>query len=402
MPAAFNYPVTEPNSILTFQDLLIRVAEKLGVAYYGASGTSAAQVPIDPGDLDICSRIVNDGIRMFIADGPKPDGWTWQKPIAQVDVWPLIVADASSASLVQVLGFDGTGTTLTAVNTTGSYVTVSGSMTGPFYPSMEMRNIYYGGNPPAGTPGYNPPLTGTLATTTGTAYAILAFLSPTTIYVQGNVLATTNQTSATWSIVSTGDFTLPLNFGGQYAGDITYVANTNRGVSLHWTSDSLIRARRSNYNLESGTPFECAVRLIPPLQYNILQYNPPRPRWEMMTWRIPNEVLHMIFPYHLMFTKLVNMTDTPPSPFSFDDCLSDACLAKAEYYRDDTIQGPAWMNYKQGSLPTAIQIDGRAKPRNLGYNGNPSSDSLTMGEAIDRFRNLTYQRPAVGYNPAVT
>ena len=128
-----------------------------------------------------------------------------------------------------------------------------------------------------------------------------------------------------------------------------------------------------------------------------------------MTWRIPNKVLHMYFGYELMFQalSLANQTnglysDQPPSPFSYDNVLMDACMAQAEYQRDDSIGGPAWMVYKNGSLPTAWSIDGRAKPRNLGYNGDPSSDSLTMGEAIDRFRALTYQRPAVGFNPAVT
>ena len=406
----FGFPVIPPNSALSFNDLLVRVSEKLGLAYYGTTGNSTASPPTNAHDLQICSNVVNDAIRMFIQDGPPPDGWTWQRPICMLDVWPTLLADSSSVSLLQVLGYDGTGTTMTAVTTTGALVTTGYSqLSGPFYPSMELRQLFYGGNPPAGTLGYSPPTTGTLATTTGTGYAILSYLSPTAIYVQGNVTATTSQTSATYSVVSTGDFTLPADFGGQYSGTISYIQNTNRGVSLHWTAESLIRARRSNYNLESGTPFECAVRLIPTIQYNILGYMPPRRRWELMTWRIPNEVLHMYFGYELMFTMLSTAntiggvySDQPPSPFSFDNALMDACMAQAEYQRDDSIQGPCWMNYKSSSLPAARQIDGRAKPRNLGYNGDPSSDSLTMGEAIDRFRNLTYQRPAVGYNPAVT
>jgi hypothetical protein len=37
--------MSEPTSVLTFSDLILEVAYKLGIAYYGAAGDGAAQVP---------------------------------------------------------------------------------------------------------------------------------------------------------------------------------------------------------------------------------------------------------------------------------------------------------------------------------------------------------------------
>ncbi len=63
--------MAEPTLALTFQDLIIRVAECLGVASY-ADGT--AGVPTDAHDLEVCKRIVNDGWRRFYNSNPQ---WNW-------------------------------------------------------------------------------------------------------------------------------------------------------------------------------------------------------------------------------------------------------------------------------------------------------------------------------------
>jgi hypothetical protein len=55
----------DPTLALTFDDFRIRVAEYLGVA--DTSGGAAA-LPVDAGDLDLVSRLVNDGYRRFLRD----------------------------------------------------------------------------------------------------------------------------------------------------------------------------------------------------------------------------------------------------------------------------------------------------------------------------------------------
>lgn len=46
---------------LTYDKIRIRIAEYLGVAYYGAAGDQAAQLPIDVHDLDRVTRLADDG-----------------------------------------------------------------------------------------------------------------------------------------------------------------------------------------------------------------------------------------------------------------------------------------------------------------------------------------------------
>lgn len=208
---------------------------------------------------------------------------------------------------------------------------------------------------------------------------------------------TGSQTTAPFSFACSGDYTLPANFGGQYTGAISYVANTNRGMVLQWISEFAIRSRRQNYNIESGTPYECAVRLIPTPSYAPLTNSAgimlPRHRWELMTWRISSEFLSVIFPYTLSFNDLVNTTDVPPSPLGFDEALKACCLAVAEKEVDDTMGGPDWEYYHSIALVQAHQLDARSAPRKLGYFSNPTSEGTA--NPIEAFRDYWYQRPVV-------
>ena len=74
-----------PSLSLTFQDLIIRVAEYLGIAYYGPDGTEAAQLPVDPHDLELCKRLVNDGYRRFLTGNPR---WQFLTPTIQITFVP--------------------------------------------------------------------------------------------------------------------------------------------------------------------------------------------------------------------------------------------------------------------------------------------------------------------------
>lgn len=415
------FPVTEPSSILTFSDLLIEVAYKIGVAYYGSDGTQAAQVPIDNHDLDLCQKIVNKGIRMFLADGPGPNGWKFLNPVAQVDIWPIISATSTGVpSFISSTSFNSTTSlttlTLNISSTVGQQGSTNSNSTAVFYPSMELRNIWLGGNPPPGTPGWqlpvnNPNLSST--STIGTPFTIVNYLSPTQVQIFGQPASSTftstfsgNSTlpGCSWAMIAVGDYTLPADFAGQYTGAITYVQNTNRGMILTWTDEVAIRSRRQNFNFESGTPYECAVRMMPTSSLNSstpgadnLNFAPPRRRWELMTWRISSEFLHVLFPYRLGFQKLVNLTDVPPSPFAFDECVKAACLAQAEFDVEN-IKGVAWDYYKTDALRHAYQLDAMAAPKRLGYFGNTTA-AVKAGTAIRDFRDNWYQRPTVGVNP---
>lgn len=73
--------------MLTFSELVKRVAELSGSAYYTDNGQGRAEVPIDQHDLDKCKRVVNDAMRTFIADAPIK-GWRWMRRLAAVTFAP--------------------------------------------------------------------------------------------------------------------------------------------------------------------------------------------------------------------------------------------------------------------------------------------------------------------------
>jgi hypothetical protein len=79
--------MAEPTSALKFYDLLLRVAIKAGVAYYSITGQGKPTVPVDAHNLDMCRRIINDGVRTFVASVP-PTGWKWQERFANVTFYP--------------------------------------------------------------------------------------------------------------------------------------------------------------------------------------------------------------------------------------------------------------------------------------------------------------------------
>lgn len=475
-----SFPTLEPTSALTFNDLVTEVAYKAGVAYYGSDGTGAPAAPINAHDLAVCQRIVNKAVRKFINDGPRPSGWRWLNPIAQVDLWPQISYDPTGSTyvnftinpVINAVTYTGcTLLTLVTPNTPPPVGTIDTSYIPRFLQSMELRQIWLYGNPPSTTPGFFLPVdeqfTGQLI---GKPVTILFWVSDTQLvvdgsaittiqtpvtnvaltsnmatitaantYAPGNVVAVTGLTSGnaplngTWTVLTAsatgftfalthgdigsnavsaqtyiancpfsfaaqGDYTLPASFSGQFTGDPTFVANTNRGMILRWTTEFAVRSRRQNYNIESGTPYEVAVRLMPTPSYQPLTNTSglmlPRRRWELMTWRISSEFLSVIFPYTLGFNDMVNPGDIPPSPFSQDEALKACCLALVEKEVEDNMGGPDWTYYHEIALPQAHVIDSRSAPKALGYFGNPTAAGSAV-PPIQAFRDFWYQRPTV-------
>ena len=402
------YPVSEPTSVCNFNFLVANVAYKLGVASY-STGSGVPQAPSDPQALNICQTIVNDAIRMMINDAPAPSGWYWSKPVVQVDIWPEIGPDATGSTYVSSTS-TSTGSTvilnLTTPNVPPSTVQTPSLYVPNFVNSMEQRTIWLGGQPSTGTLGWFVSPSNPLApsvSTTGVPFSIVNYLGPYQVEVYGQPSLFSVSTISTWnnkipfSMANEGDYTLPANFAGEVAGEITFISQTNRGAVLHWTDETVIRQRRQNYNIESGTPYHAAVRIMTQPSYQNISFTPARRRWELMTWRITSEFLSVIFPYNLAFNSLVNPTDLPPSPFSFDECLIAACRAKAEQYLNDTTQGPDFQYYLNRALPGAYKVNGRASNKSIGYCG--SGLIQMQGFGLIGWRNYLYQRPAVGILP---
>ena len=73
--------MSEPSNATTMSDLMLRVAEKLGIAEYDSVGRP--HIPVGQYNFDLCKQYVQNGIRMFMADAPRK-GWRWMRRLMTV------------------------------------------------------------------------------------------------------------------------------------------------------------------------------------------------------------------------------------------------------------------------------------------------------------------------------
>lgn len=333
--------MSEPTASLSFSDLIIEVAVKLGVAYYGTDGDEAAQVPQDVHDLNECKKHVNNAIRMFLADAP-PSGWRCQHPIASVTLWPAVTVDAT--------------VTATGVYDPATDTTLITALADMFYASMEAKSIVI---------------------TDVDTLTMETYVSATEMRVAGDHHWVGTQT---FSIAADGNYTLPLTFGGQVGGDITYAAGSSPVMSIGWVHPVTIRGLREDTVVQTGDPYQAAIRTM----------NSPRRRWELMVWPTPNSVNVAEFPYELYFDKLVNLTDMHPCGWAHDETIKAAVFAAAERDAEDTLGGLTEY-YRKIALPNSYRADGRQAPRRLG------SMNRNRGVSRDNFRGHR-RRPTVTYD----
>lgn len=415
--------MSEPNAALTYQDLILNVAEQLGLAYYGAAGNEVAQIPTDVHTLDKCKRYVQDGIRMFMADSP-PNGWRWQRPLAEIDLWPekgiamppgsagsnlatsahvagtthvYATSDWFSASMVgMVIAVRATGVftiaayvspteiTLTpatdyswaggqtfliasptgAATMTGVWDTVDTTTitapAGSFYPSSEGKALF--------------------VTDEAASRTLGTYVSDTVMTIADLTGAQEWVGAKTFNLSSFGIYTLPQNFGGEVAGEITYQAGSNLGVRICWTSELEIRRLRENGNSVSGNPYYAAVR----------RNNTGSRRWDLLVYPNTGGTYRVEFPFIIYFDKITNLTDMHVAGFAHDETVKAAALAQAEFQGEDTMAGKM-QYYRQIMLPNSYKIDSRGAARRLGYNGNPGSQTVALRDFRSYLRRPTVQ-----------
>ncbi len=270
--------MAEPTSSKSFHDLIVRVAREAGIAYYGSNGDEPAMIPIDAHDFELCKQIVNDGIRMFIADAPLK-GWRWMRRIMSV--------------------------ALTATRTTGTVdsIPVANQLT-----DATLETTYDTDDDLNGYWCYI--LTGTGAgsyakitnyVTSGGTITVADWLDQ-----YGNPGGTDPAATDTFAITPVetvgGDITryvLPENFGGEVDGPIHYEADSTHGTDIEWADESFIRARKA-VNTINGYPKRAAIR---PLEYGSNSFGPKR-RFELTVDRQPSTAEVVEFPYTLFFDEL--------------------------------------------------------------------------------------------------
>jgi hypothetical protein len=301
-----------PTSAKTFAQLQTDVAEALSIAYYGAAGTGVAAPPNDTQDADKVKRIINDAIRMFIADAP-PQGWNWLEPTDSLTLWASFAVDDTI--------------TATGVHDSG-YTTITASED-MFYETMLGHDI--------------------TITDSGT-YTIYSYTSATEVVIEGDH----EFVDKTFSMTANGNYTMPLHFGGEYSDRLTYAAESGIATNIEWCNATEIREHRRLSGVSTGYPSLASVRITS-----------TNGRWELMAFPTPSTDLTVELKYPIHFDLLTADGDYHPAGYKFDDAVLAACLARAQMDEGSLLQG-RMEYYRQIALPNAYRTDARSRPRKLG------------------------------------
>ena len=261
--------MAEPTSVLSYYDLILRTAELAGVAYYGSDGAQRALIPIDDvNTFDKCKRIVNDGIRMFMAGAP-PFGWRWKNRIQSVTFGSVETTGECDSA--------GSSTTLVDSDLEDTYDT-DDEING-YYVYDTTQNIY------GIVTGYVAS-TGTITCSAGWLDYDDASSSLTPAdedeYAITDVKTVAGDKARYW---------LDQDFG-RVAGEITWAKDSSRGHNLTWSHEAEIRTRRE-VTVNTGYPRLAAVR----------RYRNQR-RWELIVDPSPVATDTILFPYELGFDEL--------------------------------------------------------------------------------------------------
>lgn len=327
--------MADPSLALTYDDFRIRVAEYLGIAYLGVNGDQAAQLPVDAHDLDLVSRIVNDGYRRFVATNPK---WNFLNAPFSIKFVPQLSGTATGGSITTLVDptlggasnpnghFIGYGLRVTHLDGTIDVYAVTGSTSSP----------------------------GTLTFSAGTAVAA----GDTYELAQGTAVEGQNYR-----------YYLPDDFYGILLTPFTYDVGGPR-LTINVASESELRELRAGANT-SGTVSTCSFRPVPATNVSSGK------RWEVLFWPSPNGVDRVTALYKKFPGKLTTGTDKSVAGFEHDDTILAACIAEAERQRGDKLQEREQMY--QLKLQASLALDQRATPTRSREFGDRSEDRAPFG-----------------------
>jgi hypothetical protein len=411
--------MSEPTSAATIEDLVLRIAREVGVADYGTSGQGIAMLPVDPHDIDMCRRIVREGIKMFIASAPLK-GWRWMRRIMSVTM---------------------TNTRVTGTVDSADATTLVDLILADTYDADDDLNdwyVYVDGS-------------GSYAQVTDYTAATGTITVAEWLDARGNPGGTAPDADDTYAITpietvggETYRYPLAENFGGTVDGDITYAADTNHSSIIDWVDESFIRNRRATF-VNTGYPLYAAYKPLEPYASG----SGPTRRFEIIFDPKPTSEDVVLFPYSVYFdevhletgtatggsgTTLVNdnlanlypddyfngwiikvmdgtgknsnaivtdyegttgtftvvdwlflggqagavdpaadstyvlqpLSNLHPAGMRFDQAIKSACLAQAEEEVDELAGRGFLAKFQQLDLKDAIKIDMRAAPRSLG------------------------------------
>ncbi len=272
--------MAEPTSAYSFSDLIARIARERGTAYYGG-GSGSALIPADVDDeLQLCKEIVNDAIKMFIADAPR-NGWRWMRRIMSVNINNTRVtgtADAADATSLTDATLETSYDTDDDLNDWWIYI-----LTGTGANSYAQITDY---------------------TASGGVITVGDWLDQ-----YGNAGGTNPAVSSTYAITkyetvggNIARYPLAENFGGEVNGKISYAADSNHSTMMSWVDEAQIRKRRA-VTVITGYPRMAAYRPLEPVGSTLANTSGKR-RFELLLDPQPTAEDTLEFPYSLYFDKL--------------------------------------------------------------------------------------------------
>jgi hypothetical protein len=332
---------------MTLSDQIIRVAEHLGIPLY-TGATDVAAVPTDPHDLDLCTRLCNDGWRKFYNANPK--GWNWVLPTFTITFDPTglgsqCVGAAGGTMTVNVVGGSTYLACAVAVGTPGVVVITGTSFAaGTLFVPTGMVEVY--------------------GISAGQQYALLPTGAANTYYIYDNA-ADAIAAGTTGRMALTGcpwAYYMPDGFYGQILGKMIYDANTGH-LDITQCDSQTIRSKYAVADV-SGYP---TLYSIEPLAGADVR------RWQMLVWPKPYSPDNLTGRCRIYPNKLTQLTDMPNAGPQFDEAIMAAILAEADDQRND--RSGAMETKWKAALASAIIIDNRAAPAHLGdYGGRGLRD----------------------------
>jgi hypothetical protein len=259
---------------------MAKIAHEHGSAYYGG-GSGRAMIPADDEyNLQLTKEIVNDGIKMFIADAPVK-GWRWMRRIMSVTINNLRItgtADAADATSLTDATLEATYGSDDDLNDYWIYITE-----GTGESSYAQISDY---------------------TTLGGVISVADWLDR-----YGNPGGTNPATDSTYAITKYetvgGDiarYVLAEDFGGEVNGKITYAKDSNHASIIKWVDEAQIRKSKSVTEL-TGYPRRAAYLPLEPVG-SVLANTSGSRRWELRLDPQPSTEDTLEFPYTLYFDKL--------------------------------------------------------------------------------------------------
>lgn len=297
--------MSEPTNIYSYEDLIKKVAREAGIAYHGSAGNERAMIPVDAHDLDLCKSIVDDGIKMFVADAPAK-GWRWMRRIASVTMTATRVTGTADAGTGATNLIDATLITSydTADDLLGWYAYI---LTGTGAGSYAQITAY--------------------DETTGDC-TVADWLDE-----NGNAGGADPTTASTFALTPIetigGDiakYPLPENFGGEVNGQIEYTSSSNIGTKIVWGDEGQLRSRRA-LTITTSYPNLAAISPLEP----VTSAPSAKRRFQIIFDPQPVSAKTVEFPYTLYFDKL--QLEAGVSSSASTTTLVDSTIA--DFYPDD-------------------------------------------------------------------